>query len=147
MEASENIKSKKEQTIIKRQDRLKKLVLEHIQKTPLIESVSQRTGVSRSTIYRWLDDSIEFKREFNKNKDLGVERINELAQSKLMSKINDGDLMAIKYWLSNRSREFMTKLQHLFVDTKVNDVPLTPEEETKIANALIRWKGLNKNNT
>ena len=107
----------------------------------MLESVCRKYTISRATIYRWLENSIEFKREFTKNRYCGIERINDLAVSQLISKIQSGDLKAIIFWLKTRCPEFMERYHKVIIpQTILTDMPLTPEEEQNIADAIQKWK-------
>lgn len=88
------------------QEKLKDLFLDNLTKIPNISLVCEKVKISRATFYRWriLDD------EFNNNVELaleaGQEVINDLCESKIVSKIQEGDSGMIKYWLSHHNERY-----------------------------------------
>lgn len=86
--------------------RMKKLFLEELSKTPIVIAVCNKLNLSRQTIYRWKDEDYEFKYEYEEVYKQGTSSINDLAKSKLITKINESDINAIKYWLDSRDPEF-----------------------------------------
>ena len=40
----------------------KKLLLEHLEKTPIVQIACEKSGVGRSTYYRWLEQDKKFAR-------------------------------------------------------------------------------------
>ena len=90
-----------------KKNRLEKTFLEELAKTSNISISCERSGLSRQTVYRWMDEDLEFKKKVNQAIYLGVENINDLAESKLISNIKSGDQRPIEYWLSNHKETYM----------------------------------------
>lgn len=40
----------------------KKILLEHLEKTPIVQIACEKSGVGRSTYYRWLEQDKKFAR-------------------------------------------------------------------------------------
>lgn len=95
----------------KRIDAQKKLLLQHIEKTPIVEVVCQKVGIGRTTLYRWLQEDPDFAKEYNGAFGTGVELISDLAESKLIGKIQEGDMTAVKLWLGTHRKDFVSKLE------------------------------------
>ena len=85
---------------------MKKIFLEELSKTPVVSAVCNKLNLSRETIYRWLKEDPEFKRKYAEAYTYGTNNINDLAKSKVISKINEGDFQATKFWLEARDAEF-----------------------------------------
>lgn len=95
----------------KRMDAQKKLLLQHIEKTPIVEVVCQKVGIGRTTLYRWLQEDAAFAKQYNEAFGTGVELISDLAESKLIGKIQEGDMSAVKLWLGTHRKDFVNKLE------------------------------------
>ena len=86
--------------------RKKTLLLEALAEVPLAETACKRAGISRATYYRWYKEDKEFARAAQEAILQGDDRINNLAESKLIGLINNDELRAIQFWLRNRSGRF-----------------------------------------
>ena len=91
-----------------KKSRLAKQFLEELQKTPIMSAVCVKFDVSRQTISRWRKGDNDFDKKYEESLLMGVDNINDLAESKLIQHINSGELNAIKFWLTNRKREYVT---------------------------------------
>jgi hypothetical protein len=87
--------------------RKEKEFLEQIKTIPNISLACEKVGLSRNTIYRWRNDDPDFKNRLDESLGNGVESVNDLAESKLISQINSGNMPAIKYWLDNNKKNYM----------------------------------------
>lgn len=96
-----------------RQSKEKTALLEHLEKRPIVEVACTRAGVSRATYYRWLkeDDDFADKAEYAKRK--GRDIVNEMAESVIIRKIQEGDMGAAKYWLNNNHSNYDSKRKAL----------------------------------
>lgn len=121
-------KDLQDRTAINRQ-----LMLEQLQKTPIVQVCCEKLNISRSTYYRWRDESPEFAKQADKALAEGVALINDLTESKLLSAIKDGNISSIFYWLNHRHSAYSNKLE---VTTKVDKETLTVEQEELIKKAL-----------
>ena len=86
--------------------KMKKIFLEELSKTPIVSAVCNKISISRQTVYRWQREDFEFKYKYEDVYKQGTSNINDLAKSKLISKINEGDMQSIKFWLDSRDLEF-----------------------------------------
>lgn len=110
--------------------------LEALKKTPIIQLASQQSGLpSRATYYRWRKEDPEFAKAADEAIAEGVELVSDLAETKLIAAIKDGDFNAIRFWLKNRDPDYAEKLQ---IQAKVEaiDKPLTPEQEAVVRRAI-----------
>lgn len=84
-------------------------IIEVLRETPFISYAVKKIGVSRSTIYRWMESDQEFKEQINKATTEGHGRISDLAEMNLIKKIETGNLGAIKYYLSHNNRRYLPR--------------------------------------
>jgi hypothetical protein len=107
---------------MKKSDRQKKEFLEILIGIPVITTVCAKVGISRQTFYRWLEEDPEFKIKYEDAIKIGLHHINDLAESKLINKINESDMGAIKYWLNSRHKSYITPRRPVnFLDKLVED--------------------------
>ncbi|MBU1143666.1 MAG: hypothetical protein KKH92_08495 [Firmicutes bacterium] len=120
--------------VIVRQDKQKELVVEQLKKTPIIQIVCEKVGISRATFYRWKQDDLVFADAIDRAIFMGVELINDMAESQLLAAIRDQNMTAIIFWLKHRHRSYGTRVS-LDANLRV-DKQLTDEEQETIRRAL-----------
>jgi hypothetical protein len=81
--------------------------LEQLERVPNVSLACEKVGLSRNTVYRWCIEDTEFKARMDTALDSGVHSVNDLAESKLISHINNGNLRAIQYWLDNNKKNYI----------------------------------------
>ena len=96
-----------------KKSRLAKQFLEELRKTPVVSAVCSKLGLSRQSVYRWLDKDTEFRKEYDICLSSGRDNINDLAESKIISRIQNGEMRAIEYWLDNNSTRYIKPRQPL----------------------------------
>ena len=124
----------KEETIQKRQEAEKKIVIEHLKKIPIIQIACERSNISRPTYYRWRKDDEEFRKETDEAMKDGKGMINDLSESQLVALIKDKNFHAIQLWLRQHHPDYGNKLEVKAVIERED--PLTPEQEVLIREAL-----------
>ncbi len=103
--------SSKETTIKARQDAEKALLIEQLKKTPIISVACDKTGVGRTSYYRWREEDKDFAIKADKSLSEGILLMNDMAESQLLSAIKDGNMTAIIYWLKHRHSAYSTKIE------------------------------------
>lgn len=121
--------------IKERQDKTKTELVEQLKKTPIIELTCKKIGVSRATFYRWRKDDVEFASQVEQALDEGLSMISDLAESRLISSIQNDNLTAIFFWLRAHHPAYKTKVE-LSTASKPKD-ELTPEQEKTVQQALL----------
>jgi predicted ArsR family transcriptional regulator len=122
-------------TISERQAKDKLEIIEQLKKMPIVQAACQRTGIGRTTYYKWRQNDKDFEKAADEAIREGVSVVNDLAESQLLSAIKDRNMTAIIYWLKNNNPAFAEKLQ---VTAEINKITeqLTPEQEALIKQAL-----------
>lgn len=123
-------------TIEKRQEENQSKLIELLQKTPIVQVVCEKSGVSRATYYRWRSEDKKFKEESDKALKEGIEMINDMAESQLLSSIRDKNMTAIIFWLKNHHQSYIPKLEISSDQNQLRD-DLTPDEEATVREALL----------
>ncbi len=81
--------------------------LEQLERVPNVSLACEKIGLSRNTIYRWRSEDPTFAARMDTALVAGTESVNDLAESKLISHINNGNFRAIQYWLDNHKKEYI----------------------------------------
>lgn len=111
----------------------KKILIEQIKKTPVIQVACEKVGVSRATYYRWRKSDPKFADKAEIALNEGSQMINDMAESQLISAIKEGNLTGIIFWLKNHHKQYSPKLE---VTTKNTEIPLTDEQKEIIRQSL-----------
>jgi hypothetical protein len=122
----------------------KKILIEQIKKTPVIQVACEKVGVSRATFYRWKKKDPKFAEKADIALNEGSQMINDMAESQLISAIKEGNLTGIIFWLKNHHKQYSPKLE---VTTKNPEIPLTDEQKEIIRQSLNMAFSLNLEDT
>ena len=81
--------------------------IEQLEKVPNVSLACEKIGIARNTVYRWCSEDPDFKARMEKALTAGTNSVNDLAESKLISHINNGNMRAIQYWLDNNKKNYI----------------------------------------
>ena len=115
----------------------KSLLLDHLEKTPIVQIACEKSGVGRSTYYRWLQSDPVFAKKARKALQRWVFLMNDVAESQLLKGMKDGNMTAIIFWLKSRHSAYGMKLE--IVDTPDKEL-LTKAQKETIARVLRKYK-------
>ena len=85
------------------QEKLKTKLIELLGQYPIVSAACKQVRVPRSTYYRWLKEDQDFANKINEVLAMGVDSINDIAETQLSLAIKNGEPWAIRFWLNNRS--------------------------------------------
>ncbi len=120
---------------LKKNEKLKNLLLEQLRKAPIIEAACQKADISRQTFYRWKTDDLEFAKEIEKATADGQMFVSDLAESQLISAVRDRNFQAIAYWLKHHHPNYKTKIQ-IEGSLQMPQEELTDEQREIVTEAL-----------
>ncbi len=115
----------------------KKLLLEHLEKTPIVQIACEKSGVGRSTYYRWLEQDKKFARSAKQALAKWVLIMNDLAESQLLKSVRDGNMTAIIFWLKSRHLSYWNKLE---IVENTDKEELTKAQKEVIRRVLKQYK-------
>ena len=128
------MEDKKSKTIKSRRAKRKKLVLEKLHKTPIVQIVCSQSGISRATYYRWIAEDKKFQKDTNEAIRTGELFINDLSESQIITLIKEKNWSAISFWLRHHHAKYADKLR---IEANIhNDEKLTPEQKKTVKKAL-----------
>lgn len=84
-----------------------KKFLDSLSRVPNVSMACRETKLSRNTIYRWRKTDQDFCDRMDEALYEGVDSVNDLAEGKLIGRIQSGDMRAIRYWLDNNKRSYV----------------------------------------
>lgn len=117
------------------QDETKKQLRERLQKSPIVEVACKQTGLSRATYYRWRKDDEVFAEACDEAIEQSAGRINDMAESQLISAIKDKNMTAIVFWLKHHHPTYEARIR---VDGRITHKTeeLTPDQAILVEKAL-----------
>lgn len=101
--------------------RKEQALLDQLKTIPNVSLACEKVGLSRNTVYRWCNEDPDFKARLDDALENGIQSVNDLAESKLITNINSGNMRAIQYWLDNNKKTYIRPRPKNFWD--VLDTP------------------------
>lgn len=96
-------------------------LLHELEQVPNISLACKKIGISRQTLYRWKTEDADLARMIDESYAVGIESISDLAESKLVEKIQAGDFKAMRFWLENNNKRYVRprkQITHGLIDLK-----------------------------
>ncbi len=126
-------------TIEERQEKDKQALIEALKEMPIIQLACRKAGISRATYYRWCEGDKEFRRQSDDALSQGVEFINDMSESQLITLIKEKKMPAIAMWLKHNHKRYGAKMQNFLPVADAED--LTLEEQVIMREALALASG------
>lgn len=115
-------------------NKLKELFIEQLQKTPIVQVCCEKLNTSRASFYRMKTADKKFSVKADQAIAEGRRLVNDIAESRLMTAIQNGNLSSIMYWLRFNHPIYGNKLE---ITGSINTPSeLTPERRADICRAL-----------
>ena len=111
----------------------KEALCEQLRKTPIIQLACEKVGLGRATYYRWRKEDEEFEKHSDESICAGVQLMNDMAESQLLSAIKNQNMTAIIFWLKNRHRAYTQRVE---VTTRIEEKELNDEQREMVQDAL-----------
>ena len=89
----------------------KKMFLEQLAKSAIIQIACEKTGIGKSTIYRWREEDQEFDKAVEDAVREGTSLVTDLAESQLIGAIKDRSVPAITLWLRTYHPKYKPALE------------------------------------
>lgn len=117
-------------------DRKKKMLLEQIRKTGIVQAACTKTNIARGTYYRWIREDLDFKMASEQALIEGAEIHGDIAENTVVKAASNGDVNAAKFILMHRRKPYRKRL---IVDIQ-NTAGISPERVEAIGRAVKMWK-------
>lgn len=124
-------------------EKLKLKILDQLRLFPNVQLACERIGIGRSTYYDWRKNDTKFKEATDKAVEFGNWFINDLAESKLIQNIKDGDNTAIIFWLKKHHPRYYDEVAHKHKHTHeivIDKEPIDPETAKLIRRTIGLFK-------
>ncbi len=128
-----NKTEKRLETLAVKTKQQKQAFLEQLPKYPIVQVACEKSGVGRSTYYVWRKEDKEFAKLADEAIASGTFFINDMAESKLIQNIQNGNNTAIIFWLKNHHTQYSERIRH---EHEFIEEELTQEQKIAIAKAL-----------
>lgn len=112
-----------------RQPKEKAKLLEHLKKMPIIQVVCERSGVSRATYYRWLEEDPIFRDAAMAAISDGEDFISDKSEAQLLALIGEKHFGAVKHWLQHHRAAYNKGGQGGRPDRKIRVIILHDYED------------------
>ena len=96
-------------------------IVESLDRTPIVEVACSKAGINRATFYRWMQEDPVFKKQAEEALERGREKTNDVAESQLITSLKNGNMNAVKFWLSNNNTRYKRKVE--FIRQELAAVP------------------------
>ncbi|HBT81028.1 MAG: hypothetical protein UX15_C0004G0007 [Parcubacteria group bacterium GW2011_GWA1_45_7] len=118
----------------------KDTILEILKEMPIIEVACKKAGIGRATYYRWRKEDKEFRRQSDDALSHGIEFINDMSESQLITLIKEKKMPAITLWLRNNHPRYGSRTKIYTPASSRED--LSSEEERIVLDALALVSGI-----
>lgn len=108
---------------------LKKLMVEQLQKYPVIEAACHKVGISRMTHYRWVQNDKAYAEQTVSGLYVSSDTVNDVAVSKVIDAINRGEKWAIIFWLTHRHPQFNDDPVLRNINKRIAKIEMKEEEQ------------------
>lgn len=126
--------------ITKNNELSKQRLVEQLGNMPIVEIACKRAGVSRATYYRWLKADAEFATKCAEALQRSTAAVSDIAEAKLITAIQEGNMAAISFWLRNRHSAYQAKVN---VQGTINHrSEVLSDEQRRLLERALRFAGL-----
>lgn len=105
----------------------KSKLLELLAETPIVSFACKKVGLDRTTYYRWYKDDIDFRNQADNILSIGRIKINDMAESVIIKKINADDTRCSIFWLEHNEPRYKP-VRTTYMDPITHKHELTPGE-------------------
>lgn len=126
--------TKQNQAISKRE------LVSQLQDMPIVEVACRRAGIARATYYRWLQKDSEFAEQCRAALEHSTQAVSDIAEAKLISAIQEGNMSAISFWLRHHHKAYRAKLD--IQGTIRHQATVLTDEQSRLLERALRLGGL-----
>ena len=84
----------------------KKRVLKELERNPIVQIACLKTGVARTSFYRWRQEDRSFDQAATDAREEGYLFTCEMTESQVLKKIKEGHFPAMRFWLEKNSKHY-----------------------------------------
>jgi len=113
---------------------MKTAMLNVLKEMPIIEVAVKRIGISRDTFYRWKLEDKDFEKQSQDAMAQGIDFINDMSESQIISLIKEKKMPSIRYWLKHNHPKYRERLEITTIAQPQEE--LDDEQEAVVREAL-----------
>lgn len=83
--------------------------IEVLKEIPFVSYAAKKAGIARATIYRWQKSDKDFRQAVDSALIEGRGQLGDLAEMKLVEKVKEKDMGAIKFYLQHNDKRYIPK--------------------------------------
>lgn len=118
-----------------KKDRTKELLLEQLRKIPIISVGCEKSGISRTSVYKWKQQDKQFCKALNEALAEGEANMTDLSELQLFSLMRDKHFPAIHLYLRHHHPKYSNKIE-VTGSLTIEQEPLTAEQQELVGRAL-----------
>ncbi len=111
----------------------KRRLLEVLHENHIVLAACRKTGIGKSSYYRWRGRDPKFAAAADTAIQEGVDLVNDAAEGAIVNAIKNQDTGAAKFWLKHRHPAYSTRIQ---IEPVKGEAELSPEQQALLAKAL-----------
>jgi len=111
----------------------KKRLLEALRENHIVLAACRKTGIGKSSYYRWRQSDSKFAKAADEAIQEGVELVNDAAEGTIVNAIKSQDASAAKFWLKYHHPAYSTRIQ---IESVPGEQQLSQEQQMLLAKAL-----------
>ena len=117
-------------TIEERQAKDKQTLTETLKELPIVQIACKKSGISRATYYRWRKEDSNFLSQSENALTQGIDFINDMSESQLITLIKEKKMTAIAMWLKYNNPRYASgsKSQRAVISAQ-NVNPNDPQQQ------------------
>mgnify|MGYP001309968758 FL=1 len=117
-----------------KRSRKQKQLLKELESIPNIDRACKKTGIARSTYYRWCGSNPAFSVEAAEAEIKGREKFSDYVESKLMENIAMNHHPSISYWLAHNTTRYRTYTHKAYAEelNRLRRIERTVEEISRL---------------
>jgi ACT domain-containing protein len=122
-----NNQAKRLETLALETEANKKKLVKALRGTPIAELACKKTGIGRSSYYKWRKQDIVFARACEQAMKFGESLINDVIESKLITLAQNSNLEAMKFWLKHNHNKYAVTSRDINVFNLASQLPSIEE--------------------
>jgi predicted DNA-binding transcriptional regulator AlpA len=123
-----------------------KALCKELEKNYLLQRACNKLGLTRSTVYRWMNEDKEFASAIRIAQNIGRHYMSDFVESKLFKNIEDREQRAIEFWLKGNNERYRShekalerKLDAVKHQLRESELALSQMGGSNILSAFIDW--------
>lgn len=116
-----------------KKNKLQNQFFDELEKVPIILVACEKVGLSRNSIYRWRKEDSVFAKKMDESLARGVDFVNDMSESQLLTMIKEKNWPAISFWLRHRNNNYKNRIE---ITNKEDKEELSPSQAKIVKKAL-----------